>query len=96
MMKFLLILGSIAIPVLMILIRRILPKLHQVYNVIAIISILVFGNISSLAIHRIIKDQTVFMTNIHSLFLNPLFLLTGSYMGLYVIYRMVILTLDEL
>jgi hypothetical protein len=88
MMKLLLISGSIAAPSLMILSRKIWPKLRIYYNVAAILSALVFGNISSLAIYGILKDKTVFMTNIHGIFLNPLFLLTGSYLGVYLIYKM--------
>jgi len=36
-------------------------------------------------IYKIIRDSTVFMTNIHAIFLNPFFLVTASYLGLYVI-----------
>lgn len=94
-MKFLLIFGSIFAPLIMIFLQKILPKLRLYFNIGAIISALVFGNISSLAIYEIIKDKTIFMTNIHGIFLNPLFLLTGSYVGVYFIYRMVLWTLDE-
>jgi hypothetical protein len=95
-MKLLLIFGSIVVPFLMFVFQKIRLKLRLFYNVVAILSALVFGNISSLAIYGIIKDKTVFMTNIHGIFLNPLFLLTGSYLGIYFIYRMVLLTLDEI
>jgi hypothetical protein len=91
-MKLLLIFGSVVVPVLMILLQIIWFKLRLVFNTAAILSALVFGNISSLAIYGIIKDKTVFMTNIHGIFLNPLFLLTGSYLGVYFIYRLVLLT----
>lgn len=95
-MKLLLIFSSIVVPFLMILSQKIWIKLRLFFNVVAILSALVFGNISSLVIYGIIKDKTVFMTNIHGIFLNPLFLLTGSYLGVYFIYRMVLLTLDEI
>jgi hypothetical protein len=94
-MKFLLISGSMFAPLIMIFLQKNRPKLRLYFNIGAILSALVFGNISSLAIYEVIKDKTVFMTNIHGLFLNPLFLLTGSYVGIYFIYRMVLWTLDE-
>ena len=95
-MKFLLISSSIGVPLLMVLLQKMWLKLRLFFNVAAILSALVFGNISSLAIYGIIRDKTVFMTNIHGIFLNPLFLLTGSYLGVYFIYRMVLWTLDEI
>ena len=94
-MKYLLIVGSIFAPLIMVLLQKIQPKLRRYFNIGAILSALVFGNISSLAIYEIIEDKTVFMTNIHGLFLSPLFLLTGSYVGVYFTYRMVLWTLDE-
>lgn len=94
-MKFLLISSSIGVPFLMVLLQKMWLKLRLFFNAAAILSVLVFGNISSLAIYGIIRDKTVFMTNIHGIFLNPLFLFTGSYLGVYFIYRMVLLTLDE-
>lgn len=95
-MKYLLIFGSIFAPGLMFFVIKIKPKLRLVFNICAIVSALVFGNISSLAIYEIIKDETVFMTNIHGIFLNPLFLLTGSYLGIYFINRMVLWMVDEI
>ncbi|AQR78265.1 transposase [Paenibacillus larvae] len=94
-MKLLIILGSVIAPFLMILCQKIRFKFRLFFNVLAILSALVFGNISSISIYGIIKDQTVFMTNIHGIFLNPLFLLTGSYLGIYLIYRLALLALDE-
>lgn len=94
-MKFILIIGSILAPVLMLFLQKTKPKLRLLFNLAALISALVFGNISSFAIYEIIKDNTVFMTSIHGIFLNPLFLLTGAYLGIYFIYRIVIWTLEE-
>jgi hypothetical protein len=95
-MKFILILGSILAPLLLVILQKVQPKLRLLFNIVAILSALVFGNISSVAIYEIIKDDTVFMTNIHGIFLNPLFLLTGAYLGIYFIYRIVLWTLDEI
>lgn len=69
--------------------------LHVVFNVTALVSKLVFGNIAAVAVYRIIRDQTVFMTNIHAIFLNPSFLITGSYLGLYIIYQLLNVTMKR-
>lgn len=70
-------------------------KFQIAFNAIAAISAIIFGVIAAVSIRQILIDDTVFMTAIHSVFLNPFFLLTGSYIGLFAIYRLLILTLDE-
>jgi hypothetical protein len=94
-MVFLIIVGSILTPLLMFSLHLYWSKSKLLLNLLAMISVLVFGIISALAIHEIIKDNTVFMTNIHGLFLNPLFLLTGAYIGVYILYRLVVLTFND-
>lgn len=78
------------VPLLMYFLQRKWATFRLVFDVIAIISVLVFGNIASLSIYQIIKDNTVLMTNIHAVFLNPFFLITGAYMGIYIIYLLLI------
>jgi hypothetical protein len=58
------------------------------FNVLALVSAYVFGIISALAVYDILRDDTVFMTNIHAVFNNQLFLLSGAYLGCYGIYIM--------
>ncbi|TDK59387.1 transposase [Bacillus salipaludis] len=94
-MKILLILGSIVIPIFMIILQRKWVKIQNLYNLVAIISALIFGNIASIGILNIINDGTVFMTNIHALFLNPFFLMTGGYLGVYLLYLIVLRALND-
>jgi hypothetical protein len=89
-MKVLLVLGSIIFPLLMYVVQKKWDGIHAVFNLIAIISALVFGNIATLSIYQIIKDNTVLMTNIHAIFLNPFFLITGSYLGVYILYLLLV------
>lgn len=89
------ILGSILLPLLMLYSQKISTKFNLVYNILAIIAILVFGNIASLSIYKVIKENSVFMTTIHAIFLNPFFLITGAYIGIYVLYRMLLLSMQE-
>lgn len=65
------------------------------FNIVAIISIIIFDSIASTSIYQIIIDGEVFMTTIHSLFLNPVFLVTGAYLGTFIVYRLMMLTLEE-
>lgn len=93
-MKIILIAGSIVFPLIMFYSQKIWIRLRLIYNLVSIIAVLVFGNISSLSIYKIIEDKTVFMTAIHAVFLNPLFLLAGSYIGVYVLYRLLLLSTE--
>lgn len=94
-MKIFLVLGSIIIPIVMVVLQRKWRRFHIFFNLAALISALIFGNIASIAIFNIIKDNKVFMTNIHSVFLNPFFLITGAYLGLYLIYSIILRILSE-
>lgn len=94
-MRILLILGSIIIPILMVILQKRWFKFQTIFNLMAILSALIFGNIASIAIFNIVKDGTVFMTNIHGLFLNPFFLFAGAYLGLYTLYIMILRALND-
>lgn len=94
-MKLLFIIGSIVLPILMVVLQRKWSKIKVIFDLMAILSALIFGNISSIAIFEIIKDDKVFMTNIHAVFLNPIFLMTGAYLGLYFLYFLVLRVIND-
>ncbi|MEO4052983.1 transposase [Solibacillus sp. CAU 1738] len=94
-MKLILVVMSIFLPIAMFVMQRFFGKTRILFNALAILSALIFGNIASLAIYEILKDRTVFMTNIHAIFLNPYFLITGSYLGIYIIYRLLVIIKAE-
>ncbi|TFJ91963.1 transposase [Lentibacillus salicampi] len=94
-MKLFLVAGSIVLSVVMYLTQNHWYRLRFIFNVAAVICALIFGNITSLSIYQIIKDGTVMMTAIHAVFLNPLFLMTGSFLGLYMIYRILAAVIEE-
>jgi hypothetical protein len=91
---FLIVAGSIIFPILMLLFSLKWRVAELVFNTLALLSALVFGNIAAASIYRILKNHTVFMTSIHAIFLNPAFLLTGAYLGIYVLYKLLGLTLN--
>lgn len=94
-MVFVIMLGSIVIPIVMLVIQHKWIKWRIVFNAASVLSAVILGNISALAIYEILRDHTVFMTSIHAIFLNPLFLLTGAYLGLYLIYRLLLISYEE-
>lgn len=94
-MKILIIVGIIVFPLFMLYLKSKNKKSLLFFNTIAVISTVIFGSIASISIYQIIIDDAVFMTTIHSVFLNPLFLITGAYLGLYIVYRLLILTMQE-
>ncbi|MFD2749833.1 transposase [Virgibacillus siamensis] len=94
-MKILLIIGSIVFPILMYFAQKRWKKLQIFINWAAVIAALIFGNITSLSVYQIIKDKTVMMTNIHAVFLNPYFLIAGAYLGVYFLYLLLKVTLEN-
>jgi hypothetical protein len=81
-----LILGIVLIPIIMSGTYLIWRWLRLVYDVCAIISAIVPLSAASTTIYSVIRNNTVFMTTIHALFINPFFLIPASYLGIYVIY----------
>ncbi|KOS68570.1 transposase [Lysinibacillus contaminans] len=94
-MKVLLIISSIAVPIGMFYLKIKNNSFRLIFNFLSVVSTIIFGIIASTSIYQIIKDDAVFMTTIHAIFLNPLFLVTGAYLGVFTIYRLMILTMDE-
>lgn len=94
-MKVLLVITSIALPIVMFYLQNQWKNSQIIFNSMAVISIIIFGNIAAISIYQIIVDDKVFMTTIHAIFLNPFFLITGAYLGLYILYRLLILTANE-
>ncbi|MFS0874401.1 transposase [Solibacillus isronensis] len=94
-MKIFLVISSIVVPLIMVLLRKKISKSALVFNILAVIFVIIFGSIASTSIYQIIIDDAVFMKKIHGLFLNELFLISGAYIGVFTIYRLMILTLHE-
>lgn len=94
-MKILLVISSIVVPIVMLYLKHKSNSFRTIFNIVAIISIIIFGSIASTSIYQVIIDGEVFMTTIHSLFLNLVFLATGAYLGTFIIYRLMVMALEE-
>jgi len=68
-------------------------KMRLVFNAFCVVSAILFGYIAATSITQIILEDVVFMTTIHAVFLNPIFLLTGAYLGLFFIQYMIDITI---
>ncbi len=95
-MKLLLVISSIIGPALMLYLTRKSKTFNTIFTVGAVIAAIIFGSIASTSVYQIIIDNAVFMTAIHAIFLNPAFLITGGYLGIFIIYRLIKLALDEI
>jgi len=83
------------VPVVMLYLQHKSDKFKMIFNIAAVISTIIFGSIASTTIYQIIVEDAVFMTTIHAIFLNSFFLLTGAYLGVFIIYRLMIMALEE-
>ncbi|MCY9668282.1 transposase [Paenibacillus alginolyticus] len=95
-MTLIIVILSILLPISMLVSAWLFTFCRTIYHVLAVGCAYVFGIISVLAIYEILRDETVFMTNIHGIFQNGLFLLSGGYLGCYGIYTLLRWTLKEL
>ncbi|HHT7239336.1 TPA: hypothetical protein ACTZ5V_004500 [Bacillus cereus] len=62
------------------------PKIRIVLHIFAYLALYVLGTIISINIYDVLIQNLVFMTSIHGILLNPLFLLAGAYIGIYTLY----------
>ncbi|WKT78913.1 transposase [Lysinibacillus fusiformis] len=83
----------IVIPALMVYLQQKSDKVRLVFNALGVVSAILFGYIAATSITQIILEDVVFMTTIHAVFLNPIFLLTGAYLGLFFIQYMIDITI---
>lgn len=92
-MNVFIIVTIIVIPALMVYLQQKSDKMRLVFNALGVVSAIVFGYIAATSITQIILEDMVFMTTIHAVFLNPIFLLTGAYLGLFFIQYMIDITI---
>lgn len=82
--------SAVGIPLILALTATMLPKLKVLYDGMAVACAYIFGIISAFKIYEVIRDHAVLMTNIHAIFNNVAFLITGAYLGNYALYRLLL------
>ncbi|WP_144787928.1 transposase [Lysinibacillus fusiformis] len=83
----------IVLPSLMVYLQQKSGKMRLIFNALGVVSAILFGYIAATSITQIILEDLVFMTTIHAVFLNPIFLITGAYLGLFFIQYMINITI---
>jgi hypothetical protein len=81
--------SAIFIPLLMLGLVRTVPKFRILLDGFAVLSGYTFGIIAALAVYKILRDDTIFMTNIHGILSNAAFLASGAYLGNYGLYKLI-------
>ncbi|PFE27234.1 hypothetical protein CN279_10275 [Bacillus anthracis] len=62
------------------------PTTRVALHISAYLALYVLGTIISIHIYDVLIRDLVFMTSIHGILLNPFFLLSGAYIGIYTLY----------
>lgn len=89
---FIFIVLFLIIPTILLLLARQSFFIEKIFSLVAVISVFTFGSITMSAVYQILDNQTVFMTSIHAVFLEPFFLVSGGYLLFFFAYRL----LDDL
>ncbi|TMV53084.1 hypothetical protein FE783_02550 [Paenibacillus mesophilus] len=84
-MKAWIVAGTILIPVLIVVLRRLSGQLGLLADAAAVVSAFGFGILSAFAVLDIRRHDTVYSTEVHRLFDSFWFLAFGGYLGLYLI-----------
>lgn len=83
MMVFLVTLSVVVLPFIMLAVYQLLGRWVVILDVVAVIAVILFEVTSAVAVYLIRRDGTIFMTNIHRLFDNYIFLISAAYLGIY-------------
>ncbi|PEX38821.1 hypothetical protein COK00_14695 [Bacillus cereus] len=62
------------------------PTIRIALHILAYLTLYVLGTIISINIYEVLIQDLVFMTSIHGILLNPFFLISGAYIGIYTLY----------
>ncbi|QYR22996.1 transposase [Paenibacillus sp. sptzw28] len=65
--------------------RRWKRSLKVIIDALALIAFSLFFAEAAESVMRTLLDDTVFMTQVHEVFLSPVFLACGAYLGIYVL-----------
>jgi hypothetical protein len=89
LVSWLILLSAILIPLMMLGLVRNFALCRRLFDGLAVLSAYVFGIVAAIAVYRILRDDTVFMTHIHGIFNNAAFLASGAYLGNYGLYKLI-------
>jgi len=82
--------GAVFVPVAMFVLRR--RRYAYLFDLLAALALLLANLSAARAVLDIKVTGTEFTTHVHEIFNDPLFLLSGSYLGVYAVYRLLVTT----
>jgi hypothetical protein len=88
--QLVLIVGAILGPILMFVLRH--RSIAAIFDLLAALSVLLANIAAGLAVLEIKQENTEFTTHVHEIFMDPLFLATTGYIGVYSVYRLLVAT----
>jgi hypothetical protein len=94
-MKVLIAIGTLAVPLLFIVLQWVSIKIKRVLDLLVIICAFVVSITIAFAVQQSISNDTVFTTDVHKVLHNNLFLWASAYVGLYGLYRLLLGLLRE-
>jgi len=88
-MEIIVAISVLILPFIVLFLYSLLGKWKFIIDVLAVLAALLFAIVSTVAIYQIRRDGTIFMTNIHRLFDNYIFLISGAYLGMYGLFQLI-------
>ncbi|MHA6485240.1 hypothetical protein ACX1C1_25445 [Paenibacillus sp. strain BS8-2] len=76
-------LGMVLSALVVFWLMRLTNEIQRLIDGLACAALVVFGTIAGAAVARTLANDTVFMTEVHSVLLNWAFLIAGAYLGIY-------------
>lgn len=87
-LKTIIVLGTLLIPLVFVLLRRLSAILGLLIDGLAVVSAFGFAILSAFAVLDIRKHGTVYETEVHRVFDSFWFMAFAAYLGLYLLYRL--------
>lgn len=84
-MELLIVIGTLLIPAMLALLRRMSVWTRLVLDVLGVVSAFGFGILSAFAVSDIRRHDTIYSTEVHWVFDSFWFLAYGGYLGLYLL-----------
>lgn len=85
-MFILLVLGTVAAPAFMFVVRFLAPRASITFDSLGIAAMYGFGWCATRAVFDVLVEDTVMMTEVHKVLYNPVFLSCAAYLGVYALY----------
>ncbi|MEC0247627.1 hypothetical protein P4H65_17695 [Paenibacillus chitinolyticus] len=80
----------VAVPWLLVWLQNKVTGAKFIIDVLAYAALVLFSGIAGITVAEILVNNTVFMTSVHKVFLNPFFLASGGWLGLYALQRLIV------